>query len=638
MSLNLPDLAGVVLFAMTTLIAFIWLLILVGLGGFCGRPRTLSSGYLLLRAWVLGSVVTGVSFLALSQLGQFDLLSIMIVTAILTLLSVFGWRQLLSSLDHSPWVLGKHFWRSLDEWDRRWALIIGAVLVVLWLDAATPPRTADAMRYHLAQMEDMVRNHGFVYRPYYHYNFPIYYAYLTTPLYFIVGGAGVKLFNFFVVMVVAAITYGIGRAAGVRRSLVPVLGVLLTPGIVQAATTVGNDLAILAFALSGILLLHGAIKTHDRSLILVAYASIGFAIGAKYQSMLFLPWYLWLTWVALERKLDWSRIRQLVLPGLVAALLPAPFFIQNYLNTGDPIWPLQLDLFGVQQDFVYEMADRYSSAMTGHHGVSTMWAAFMQLMTTGAMIPTVPIFAFLGVVGLLWKKRDETHLYLAFGVLSLILLWWIIQPSLFPRYWNYLIPQFMVLSLIAFEWMKNFWLRRLTLLAAAVSIGFGIVVLGVYSISFFEYHLDGDLDAYHDYTWFYDEYAWMNENLPDDARVLVVVLSGHTYYMPRDYLRADPLYSGLLDWRELDAQSLYETMEELDLDYLFYQDRDWGDAVAGQEMMETMAEFVVRDDVHVIWERDILLGTSRMRNQAEETQVWLLERVDPEDRVNPLRP
>ena len=87
---ELPDFAGMVLFGMTTLIALIWLLILLGVGGFCGRPRSLSVGYLLLRAWVLGSVVAGVTFLALSQLGQFDTLPIMMATSILTLLSVLG--------------------------------------------------------------------------------------------------------------------------------------------------------------------------------------------------------------------------------------------------------------------------------------------------------------------------------------------------------------------------------------------------------------------------------------------------------------------------------------------------------------------------------------------------------------------
>ena len=124
----------------------------------------------------------------------------------------------------------------------------------------------------------------------------------------------------------------------------------------------------------------------------------------------------------------------------------------------------------------------------------------------------------------------------------------------------------------------------------------------------------------------------MEENLPDQAKVLVVVLSGHTYYMPRDYLRADPLYSGLLDWREMDSQDLYDAMEEFDLEYVFYQDRDWQRAIGGQAMMQTMDEFVSRDDVHVVWERDISLGTSRMRGEKEDARVWLLERLPREPR------
>ncbi|MEE3327640.1 MAG: hypothetical protein VX252_09915 [Myxococcota bacterium] len=616
---------------MTTLAAFSWLLVLLGLGSLGGRrARHWSPGYRLLCAWVLGSAVAGVSFLILSRLGQFGQTQVAMVTGLLTLLSLFGWVRFLSTPSPSPFTQWREYWRGLDQWDRLCFWLIGLCLFVLWLDAATPPRNGDAMRYHLAQMEDMARHGGFVYRPYYHYNFPSYYAYLTTPLYFFSGGLAVKLFNFFVAGVVAAITYGLGRAAGIRRPLIPVLGLLLTPGIIRAAATVGNDLAVLAFALAGILLLHRSIKVRDQSLIPMAYVALGFAVGVKYQSLLFLPWYLWLTWVALERRIDGSGLWKLMLAGGIALLLPAPFFLRNYLNTGDPVWPLQLDLFGVERDYLYEITRRYSNSMTGRHSWSTAWKAFVQLITSGAVIPTVTAFAFLGIGGLIYRWRDKTHLYLAFGVLSQIFLWWIIQPTLYPRFWNYLIPQFMVAALIAYEMLKKLWLRRLALLAAAATVTLSVIVLAIYSISLFRYHLDGDLEAYHDYTWFYDEYAWMDENLPDQAQVLVVVLSGHTYYMPRDYLRADPLYSGLLDWRELDDQGVYDAMEELNLDYVFYQDHDWSNAIGGEETMETMARFASRDDVRLVWERDISLGLSRMRNQKSETTVWLLERLPRE--------
>ena len=247
-------------------------------------------------------------------------------------------------------------------------------------------------------------------------------------------------------------------------------------------------------------------------------------------------------------------------------------------------------------------------------------------------------FAFLGVGGLLRKGRDKTGLYLAFGILSQILLWWIIQPKLYPRFWNFLAPQFMVAALVGYEMLKPLWARRLAMLAGGASAVFSVILLALYSSSLIQFRLDGDLETYHEYTWFHDEYEWMDENLPDQAKVLVIVLSGHTYYMPRDYLRADPLYSGLLDWREMSAQDLHEAMEDLDLDFVFYQDRDWQKAIGGEAMMRTMDDFASRDDVRLVWDRDIRLGVSRMRGQKEDARVWLLERVSQDPGGDPARP
>ena len=282
---------------MTLLAALIWLLALPGIGAALIRPRGPGLGYLLLGGGILGSALVGVTFFTLSHLGQLDRPQVLVSTALLGGLGALGWWHVLSLADASPWISIRSYWQGLDGWDRSWMWAIGFCLVILLLDAWTPPRGADAMRYHLAQMEDMVRNHGFVFRPYYHYNFPIYYSYLMTPVYFVAGGEGVKLFNFLVVVVVAGITFALARAAGVGRPLIPVLGVLLSPGIIRAATTVNNDFGVLAFGLGGILLLHGYGRIRRLSFLILAYLAFGFAMGIKYQSVLLLPWYLWLTWV-----------------------------------------------------------------------------------------------------------------------------------------------------------------------------------------------------------------------------------------------------------------------------------------------------------------------------------------------------
>ncbi|MFP6639545.1 MAG: hypothetical protein VCC04_04815, partial [Myxococcota bacterium] len=467
------------------------------------------------------------------------------------------------------------------------------------------------------------------FRPYYHYNFPIYYSYLMMPVYFLAGGAGVKLFNFLVVIVVAAITFGLGRAVGLRRPLIPVLGVLLTPGIVQAATNVGNDLAVLTFGLGGILLLHGYRHGRHRSFLILAFASLGFAIGIKYQSVLFLPWYLWLLWAALERRLNASGFRLLVLLGLITLLLPAPFFLRNYLNTGVPDWPMHLDLFGAQRDFAYEMAMRYSTGLIGERSFETAISGLLAFVTTGLTLPTMWLFSFLGIYALLRSRQDQTGLYLVFGIISQLTLWWIVQPSLYPRFVIYLIPQLMVAALLGFEILTAPWIRRSALVVAAASAGLGLVVLAAYSQGPILYTLDGDLERYHDFTWFHDEYTWMDQNLPKDATVLVVTLSGHTYYMPRPYLRADPTHSGLIDWREIDSQGLHDEMGRLDLGYVFYQDRDWSDAVGGAELNSVMEDFAERKDVRRLWTRNVVLGTSRIRGATMNTKAWLLERILP---------
>ena len=72
-------------------------------------------------------------------------------------------------------------------------VVIAIVLGIYLMDAWTPPRSGDAMRYHLTQIKDIYWNEGFIFRPYAHYNFPINFSYLVFPVYLICGEMGVQL-------------------------------------------------------------------------------------------------------------------------------------------------------------------------------------------------------------------------------------------------------------------------------------------------------------------------------------------------------------------------------------------------------------------------------------------------------------
>ena len=110
---------------------------------------------------------------------------------------------------------------------------------------------------------------------------------------------------------------------------------------------------------------------------------------------------------------------------------------------------------------------------------------------------------------------------------------------------------------------------------------------------------------------------------------MVIVSSGHTYYLNRDYVRADPTLTGTIDWRKIDALGLREAARELGTRYILFENRDWHGSVGGDEMMKLIAEFSQSPEVELLWKRDVRLSTSRLMRTFEDSEVWLLD-VFPE--------
>ena len=614
---------------MSLIVPLVYLLLLPGVGACMLCQRELPFPYALLGASVLGAAVASVFFMILAHLALLTAPVVAGASATLGLASLLGWRHLLTHSSPSLGVDLRSWWQSLDRWDRRLVAGCALSLLIYLLDAWTPPRSGDAMRYHLAQIEDLVRNGRFVFRPYYHYNFPLYFSYLSMPVYFAVGGIGVKLLNFLLLAQVAALTYGLGRAARLARPWTPVLGLLLTPCVLLGGTVVMNDMAVLCAGLAGILLVFGYQRIPRTSFLALGFMSLGLAMGLKYQSALYFPWYLMLAWVALGGKLSVNGSKMIAGLGLIAILLPAPFFVRNYSNTGVPDWPLHPELFGAEQDYLYEVTTRYTENLTGQRGFAQTGAAVIEIVANPQFLPLMWPLALVGGWGL-WRRRDAGHqLYLGLGLASFLGLWWLLQPRLYPRFITFALPQLMVMATLGLESLRGGRLRRVGYAAAALCAVFGMAFMLYYSLDFFRFHIDRDAQRYHRFTWFYDEYSWIDEHLAPDARVMVIVSSGHTYYLNRDYVRADPTLTGTIDWRKIDALGLREAARELGTRYILFENRDWHGSVGGDEMMKLIAEFSQSPEVELLWKRDVRLSTSRLMRTFEDSEVWLLD-VFPE--------
>lgn len=482
------------------------------------------------------------------------------------------------------------------------------------------------MRYHLAQLEDLARNGSFVYRPYYHYNFPLFFSYFSFPVYYLAGGVGVKLLNFFLFCSLLPAVHELGRLAGLKRPLFVVLALVLTPSMLVASTRVLNDVTVMLGCLSGVLLLHRFQREPRPSYVVLAYVAFGFSLGVKYQAVIFAVWYLWLTWVALGRKVTWKTIATVAALGLLVVLMSSPFLVRNALNTGVPTWPLYQDLFGAEKNYLYEVTNAFSIGMAGKHDLATTLKGIWGVISNPQGLPGLWLLLPLGlwVVGRR-ARAGQDGLYLAVGVVSTFGLWWVAQPALYPRFVNFFLPALLVMAAMGVESLRGRWTRRGAALIVAVCGLYGAAIMVAYSVDALRYQVDRNEDAYHRFTWFWDEYRWINENLPADAALLVIVSSGHTYYLGRDYVRADPSLTGTIDWRTVDTAALRTELRNRGIRYILYENRDWGIFPGGDRMEGIIEELAREHDVGMLWSRKVRLGTSRIRRRFRESEVWLLE-------------
>ena len=168
--------------------------------------------------------------------------------------------------------------------------------------------------------------------------------------------------------------------------------------------------------------------------------------------------------------------------------------------------------------------------------------------------------------------------------------------------------------------------RAAFLLASTVAVAL-VVVAGAINRDSLRFALDGDERQYHRYTWFYPAYQWVRQNTPADSRILVVVSSGHSYYLERIHRRGDPWISGVVDWSQVaTGNALASLLEHDGYRYVIYEDRDWSLFPGGSEMQRAFREAYKLGQLTPIMSLTDTLFTSRLRRDYRITRVHVLER------------
>ncbi|MDW8107581.1 MAG: hypothetical protein RMK45_08890 [Armatimonadota bacterium] len=204
----------------------------------------------------------------------------------------------------------------------------------------------DALAYHFAFPKLYLQAGKMVEIPFMHQS---YFPPLQDMLYLwglAVGSESVAKVTHWVVGVLTAL----GAAGFVQRqggsgawAAVLVLG---TPAFLWQMFSGYADLATALYISLAMFALATAVQVCDARWLWLSGMMMGFALATKYTALL--AWGLWallgLVWLWRMRLRAW--VRPLVLSGLLALAIGSPWYLRNWVWTGNPVYPFAYEIFG----------------------------------------------------------------------------------------------------------------------------------------------------------------------------------------------------------------------------------------------------------------------------------------------------
>jgi hypothetical protein len=454
--------------------------------------------------------------------------------------------------------------------------LIGLVQALALVAALAPPTANDTLLYHLALPKTYIAAGGTVDTP---FNIASFYP-LGVEMHnvwaMLLGGlvgprtseaaAGATLFAF--APLLALVTYGWARERGAdpRWASLAALSVAAIPTAYDVAAGGYVDLALAAYTALAVRGVGRWWTTLDPAWLRSVAIAVGAALSIKLTTVFLV---LALGLAILLRALQVSRQADpsvgparepggLALAGLgglgVGALLAAPWYVRNWVRTGNPVFPFFLSLLGGQAaGWDLERSRLYESMFSVYGNALTPLDFLLSPVRLAlAAQPEEPVYydgvlgiAFLFVIPLiLWAlatRRQEGEVGLAVLVSAGLFVFWLFSSQQL----RYLLPAAPALAVAL----------AVTGQAAAGALGAGLgrafwwVVLCVAGVgapvvlSWFAFvnpvravlggeprakYLERRLD-------YYPYYELVNRELPSSARVWLIHMRRDTYYLERPY-------------------------------------------------------------------------------------------------------
>ncbi|MCH9743489.1 MAG: hypothetical protein K0U29_01025 [Gammaproteobacteria bacterium] len=605
------------IYATTSPLIFILIygLLITGTGLTVTKYFTKHSFEQLIASYICGSVIIGLIMFFCSHLHLINTPMISALLMIILILSLINIKPFYASVKNS-WPFINDYVIKHDRWRKPY--IFTLVILILWMTlmSLTPARKADAMRYHLAQVRDIALHHGYVFRPYVHFHFPIYFGLLFMPMYFVAKGVGIKVSVFLNFILSQLVLQRLAQKIGVTFNRLLLFLLYLTPLGFDFGHSAMLGWPIIFYLLSGALMILAFENEKKYSFLVLGFMALGFICGIKYQAIALIPWFCYLAY----KKLDGNRYKYRLLSTLlvIGLLVASPFYIRNLVEFHNPFWPLLSHLFPGKNAALNRLANIFSSSMQPKHTLGGIWTD----IKTFAFSPRIPAtFWLLGILGLLFTKT--TRLHIKAGIILFFSIAWAAQSTIRIKLSLYILPMVLIAVVQLITHLANTqkkWCLYSCYTILCITLSYSLYIATIYSPFYLRYIFTHNEKQYHKYTWYYNNYAWMEKHLPKNARVLAMAEGGETYYLNENYVRSDN-ESSLIDWAKIKtSKQLDDKLNQLKIKYIFYSSNSTNAVPTNKFLL-----YIKNIRHKIIYSNKETVYTSRIKQLSRKDQVYIVK-------------
>jgi len=466
--------------------------------------------------------------------------------------------------------------------DRVIIFSLGVLLFSLFLLALTPPYSRDALIHHLAIPKLWVKSGGFYetpWAPFSYYPMNIELIYLTC----LTMGSDIlpKIVHLLFAIGTGLIIYAyLKTKLGGTYALLGFLLWLSTPIVVYVGTIAYVDIGLTFFVTAALyfMIRFWDVGFAEKKFLVLSSLFAGLALGSKYTGLIAFPFLAAVLFINVSRRSGtWRALKCTIFFIVFASILASPWYVKNYFLTGNPMYPFSTPFSHRTEKNVHLSGTLPPELFVEHRelGSSTMLERRVRFAENAVEILTIPFRIF-------WQGKDNSAqffdgvlnpIYLIFmpfvllggredkqWLLFFLFAWFFILTVFFLRSMRirYILPALPALVILCAFGMRNVLHRTPAIVGSVVAL-FIIGLLGMNFHYLFVERLNvvkpwryiGHVETRNEFlsrlVGSYRPIQWMNESLPENARILFLMVGHRGYYCEREYLLAPNFGQGILD-------------------------------------------------------------------------------------------